>query len=140
MPRLLLEVDEAKVAMANVQRMIATRRKELEAEQDALRKARETLDKSSSKMTPAVRKQKQDELDQRVVMFSEKTARSKAEMADLERVHMAPIMSRVLQSIAVVAKRDGINWVAEKAGVIYADLAFDLTNEVIREHNATFKR
>ena len=138
MQRVMNELEEAKLAKARLQKWLEARQKEIDAQQEAIRKEKEAFDKAASTMKEEARVQKANELQQKVMEIGQRWERSRLESADRERKEMAPILTKLDEIVAGIARRDGITWVFEKreAGVLYADAAFDLTNEVIRRYNA----
>jgi outer membrane protein len=138
MDRVLLEVDEGKAAKARVQKWMDDRQKEFDTEQEALRKEKELLDKQTSTLKPEVAAQRAAALQQKVVALTQKWEKYRAEATQRERKEMEPILGKIDQIVANIAQRDGFNWVVDKrfSGLIYADKAYDLTNEVIRSYNA----
>lgn len=139
MDRVLLEVNEAKAAKARLQKWMDDRQKEIDAEQDALRKEKEILDKQASTMKPEVVAQKTAQLQQKVLSLAQKLEKSRGEAKQKEVEEIQPIVGKIEQIVAVIAKRDGLNWIVDKrpAGLLYADMAFDLSSEVIRTYNAS---
>jgi outer membrane protein len=140
--QVLLQVDDGKAAKGRLQKWLEDRQKEIDGEQEALRKEKETLDKQASAMSEDTRNQKAAELQKKVMVLAQKYERSRAEAADKERKEMEPIINRIDQVIASIAERDGLSFVLDKrdSGIVYALSQFDISNEVVRSYNGSSKK
>lgn len=136
--RVLLEVEDGKSAKTRLQKWLDDRQKEIDKEQEALRKEKELLDKQASAMSEETRIQKATDLQKKILELAQKWDRYRAEAATKERQEMEPIVSKMDQVIAKLAERDGLSFVFERrdSGLIYAQVQYDLSNEVIRAYNA----
>ena len=136
--RVLLEVEDGKAAKARLQKWLESRQKDIDGQQEALRKEKETLDKQASAMSDEVRQQKGAELQKKVYDLAQKWEKSRAEAADKERREMEPIIGKIDQVIQTIASRDGIGFVFEKrdSGLVFAQSQYDITKEVVRAVNA----
>lgn len=139
--RILLEVDEGKAAKNRLQGWLESRQKEIDREQEGLRKEKELLEKQASAMSEATRVQKSTELQKKVFDLAQKWEKARGEAQNKERQEMEPIVSRIDQVIAKLAERDGLSMVFEKrdSGIVYVLNQFDLTNEVVRNYNVLSK-
>ncbi len=130
-------MEDGKAAKARLQKWLDDRQKEIDKEQEALRKEKELLDKQASAMSEDTRMQKASELQKKVIDLTQKWDRYRAEAANRERQEMEPIVAKIDQVIASIAKREGFTFVFEKrdSGLVYAQTQYDLTNEVMRGYN-----
>lgn len=139
--RALLEVDEGRNAKSRLQKLLDEKQKEIDREQEALRKEKEVLDKQASAMSEETRIQKQIELQKKLVDLTQKWDKGRNEMADKERKELQAIFSKMDPIIAQIAQREGFTMVFEKtdSGLVYAPASMDLTNELVRLYNNTYK-
>ena len=135
--RALLEVEEGRTAKARLQKMVTDKQKELDQEQESLRKDFQTLEKQASAMSEETRIQKSTELQQKALALSQKYEKSQKEMAVKERTELQAIFAKMDPIIAEIAQREGLTMVFEKtdSGLVYAPAALDLTNELVRIYN-----
>ncbi|SEU05621.1 OmpH family outer membrane protein [Stigmatella erecta] len=136
--RVLLEVQDGKDAKNRLQKTLDDRQKEIDQEQEKLRKAKDLLDKQASAMSEETRVQQATDLQKRILELAQKWDRYRAEAANEERQLMAPIIDRIDGVIAKIAERDSLSFVFERrdSGLVYAQTQYDLSNEVIRSYNA----
>jgi outer membrane protein len=140
--RVLYEIEEAKAVGARLQRLTQSMQKEIDAEQSALRKEKELIERQAGTMSEAERRSKAMELQARVVQLAQKAERSRAEIDEKEKKEMEPIRSRIKRVLEKVGEKQGLAIVfdSSSAGVAWAQAQYDLTNEVIREYNLATRK
>ncbi|MFE8600115.1 OmpH family outer membrane protein [Archangium violaceum] len=137
--RVLVEVADGKAAKNRLQKWVEGREKEISQEQQNLLKEKETLEKQASAMSEEVRAQKAADFQKKYLELMQKFEKSRAEIAERERKEMEPIIGKIDEVIAGIAKRENLGMVFEKrdSGLVYAMSQYDLTNEVIRSYNSS---
>jgi hypothetical protein len=60
------------------------------------------------------------------------------ELTSKEQEAMSGISKRLLQVVAEVSDKENFNFVLDKAALLYAPAASDVTNEVVRRYNERF--
>jgi outer membrane protein len=60
------------------------------------------------------------------------------ELSGKEQEAMQSISKRLLQVVAEVSDRESFTFVLDKAALLYAPAASDVTNEVVRRYNERF--
>ena len=139
--RALLEVEEGRAAKARLQKTLEDKQKEIDREQEGLRKEKEMLDKQASAMSEETRIQKATELQKKIFDLSQKWEKGRAEMANKERTELQAIFGKMDPIIAEIAQREGLTMVFEKSdsGLVWAPASLDLTNELVRLYNNQHK-
>lgn len=133
----LQSVDAGKKAKAELEKDFNKKKQELQNEESAIKKMGEELKKQSLVMNEEARQKKQAELQERIMKFQEKTARSQAEIQKKERELTDPIINSLRNVISELAKKRGYTVVLEKDenNVLFSQEQHDLTSEVIKEFN-----
>ena len=139
--RALGEVEEGRAAKARLQGMIEAKEKEINKEQEGLRKEKDVLDKQSSTMTEEARVQKGNELQRKVMELAQKWEKARQDMSVKERTELQAIFAKMDPIIASIAQREGMTMVFEKndAGLVFAPPHLDMTNELVRRYNDQHK-
>jgi len=139
--RALKEVGEGQAAKAALEKEASKRKSEFDAEQNKLRDDKAILDKQGAMMSEEVRNQKFTELQKRLFELTQKAEKLQAEMAQMEQRELKKIFEKMDPIIAQIAQREQLTLVFEKtdSGLVYAPPSLDLTNELVRTYNATYK-
>jgi outer membrane protein len=137
--RALLEVDEGKSAKGKLKAEFDKRQKTLDAEQDAVKKAKEDLDKRSMAMTDDAKRAKEQELMQKLGEVQQHYMTMQKELSDSERQATQAIFGKMETVIGEIAEAEGMTFVFDKnAGLVYAPASLDLTTELIRRYNLKY--
>lgn len=136
--RIIEEVEDGKAAKARLEKWLADRQKELKAEETAIVKERELLQKQASSMNEDVLTKKGQDLQKRYMDYLQKADKYRVEVATREQQEMEPINGKVDKVIEALARREGFTFIFEKreSGMIYAQSQYDLTSDVILAYNA----
>jgi|GEM_PF-227229 len=139
--RALQEVEEGRAAKARLQSMLESKQKEIDREQEGLRKEKELLDKQATAMSEETRVQKQNDLQKKVVELTQKWEKGRQDMGAKERSELQAIFAKMDPIIATLAQREGMTMVFEKtdSGLVFAPPSLDLTNELVRLYNDQYK-
>jgi outer membrane protein len=141
MQRALQSVEAGKKAKLELEKEFNAKKKDLQAEEAGIKKMGEEFKKQSLVMSDDARAKKQAELQERILKFQEKTARSQAEIQQKERDLTSPIIVRLRTIIAETAKKKNYNLVLERNEntVLYSMEKDDLTEDVIGTYNKESK-
>ena len=131
-------VEEGKKARAELEAAFNKKKKELQKEEADIKKMHEDLQKQSLVMNEQALAKKQAEIQQRIMKFQETTARSQMEIQKREQELTAPIVKKMRDVIASLAKEKGYTLVLEKndTNVLYSLEQDDLTQEVVKKFNS----
>jgi len=112
--------------------------KKIDSMTKELQQAYQTAQKQLANMTPDKQKEVQQNLvmkEQQIQDFRQKKfAQPNGEFFAKQTELMQPIKDKIMKAIDVVRKKEGMNYIFDKAGgvvVLYADPEFDLTNAVL---------
>jgi outer membrane protein len=137
MQKALQTIDAGKKAKASLEKDFNAKKKELQAEEAAIRKSGEEFKKQSLVLSDEARAKKQAELQERIMKFQETTAKSQAEIQQKEAELTEPLVKRLRLVIEEIAKKKGYQMVLEKNEntVLFSQEKDDLTTEVIEAFN-----
>ena len=139
--RALNEVEDGKVARAQIKKDFDQKQKSLNDMQADLKKAKDDFDKQAVVMAEGAKREKQADLDRRIMELQNRYMQMQQELSGKEREIMRGIVDKMTQVVHEIADAEGFTYVFEKndAGLIHAPPANDLTNELVRKYNARFK-
>src|SRR6266478_5705502 len=86
----------------------------------------------------AARTRLQAELQKAFVDAQNAAGQMQEELSGKEQEAMQSISKRLLQVVAEVSDRENFTFVLDKAALLYAPAASDVTNEVVRRYNERF--
>ena len=122
--RALVEVEEGKAARTRLQGELAQKRGDLEQKRANLEKLKADYEKQAPVLSEEAKRKKGEELQKAFV--------------DAQQEAMSGISKRMVQIVNEVVDREGLNYVLDKAALLYAPPASDITNEVVRRYNERF--
>lgn len=133
MQRALQTVDSGKKAKAQLEKEFNAKKKDLQAEETAIKKMGEEFKKQSLVLSDEARMKKQGEIQERIMKFQETTARSQAEIQQKEGELTEPIIHKIRKIIGELAKKKGYSVILEKNEntVLFSLEKDELTEEVI---------
>lgn len=136
--RALLEVEDGKKAKKELEKLKASRQKELDAAQTEVRKLKESFDAQAQFMKPDVKQQKQIELAQKLQGLQQTFAEKQKELVKKEAELTQKIFARMGKILAKVGESQKLTMIFEKSesSLLWAPKHLDLTNELIRRYNA----
>jgi outer membrane protein len=122
--RAVQEVEEGKAARSRLQTELQQKRADLEKKRGDLEKMKADYDKQAPVLSDDAKRQRQEQLQK--------------ELSGKEQEAMSSISKRLLQVVAEVSDRENFTFVLDKAALLYAPAASDITNEVVRRYNERF--
>ena len=137
MQRAILEAEDGKKAKDQLKKMKDSRQSELNKKQDAVRELQKGYEAQKAFMTEEVRKQKEQELGQKIQELKMTFATLQRELAAEEAKLTKPILERMAKILAQIGQSEGDLVILEKneSRVLWAPAKLDLTNELIRRYN-----
>jgi outer membrane protein len=137
--RALLEVDEGKKAKTDLKNDFDKKQKALDVEQDTLKKEKEDLDKRAMAMSDDARRQKEQELQTKLMEVTNHWQTMQKDLSEREHTLTNEIFSKMQGVIADIAQAESLTYVFDRsAGLVYGPPSLDLTNELVRRYNDKF--
>jgi outer membrane protein len=137
--RALNEVDEGKAAKALLKRDFDEKQKQLDAKKTEFDRLQADFEKQSVVMSDQAKREKAQDLDRRAREMQALFVNLQKDLSEREQQATRGIFDKMANIVREMAEADGLTMVLEKgAGLVYAQPALDLTNELIRKFNARF--
>jgi outer membrane protein len=139
--RAVQEVEEGKAAKARLQGIADQKQKAFEKEQNALKAEVEAYTKQKATMDDKIAAAKEGELQKKMYDFQQKAQALQKDLADSERKELGTIFPKLETLLGQIAQREGLTMVFDRSssGLAWAPASLDLTNELIRMYNTTYK-
>src|ERR1700682_3139451 len=136
--RAVQEVEEGKEARARLKAELDKKRADLDAKRAHLEKMKSDHDKQAPVLADEAKRKKQEELQKAFVEAQNQAGEMQEELSGKEQEAMQTLSKRLLQVVARVSDRENFTFVLDKAALLYAPAASDVTNEVVRRYNERF--
>jgi outer membrane protein len=135
--RALHETEDGRKARSTLEKVFSQKQKELDEQQEEVKKAIEDLNKKRTLLPADTVRQKEGELQERVAKVQETYMRHQKDLAAKEEEATRPIVERLNRIISKIAAAENFTMIFDRnQGVVFAKPHLDLTNEVIRRYNA----
>ena len=136
--RAVQEVEEGKAARTRLKAELEKKRADLDQKRANLEKMKTDYDKQAPVLSEDAKKKKQEELQKAFIEAQNQASEMQEELSGKEQEAMSSISKRLLQVVAEVSDRENFTFVLDKAALLYAPAASDVTNEVVRRYNDRF--
>ena len=136
--RAVQEVEEGKAARTRLQAELAQKRTDLDKKRADLEKMKTDYDKQAPVLSEDAKRQKQEQLQKAFVDAQQAASQMQEELSGKEQEAMQSISKRLLQVVAELSDKENFTFVLDKAALLYAPAASDVTNEVVRRYNERF--
>jgi outer membrane protein len=135
--RALNETEDGRKAKANLKKVFDAKQKELDEQQEVLKKDIEDLNKKRTLLPAEKVREKEAELQDRMQKVQQTYMRHQQDLSSKEQEATAKIFERMSKIIAKIAGSENFTMVLDRqqGGVVFAKPSLDLTNEVIRRYN-----
>jgi outer membrane protein len=137
MQRALNECNAGKKAKSQFRVEIQQLQSRLERKQNELQALKDELQKKGMLMRDDQRLSLQDTYTQKLRDFESTYKNSKAELQQKDNEVTGAIIRDLAYIVRTVGERDGYTLVLEKGSLLWASPAIDITDQVIRQYNAT---
>ncbi len=136
--RAIQEVEEGKAARSRLQAELAQKRADLDKKRADLEKMKQEYDKQAPVLSDDAKRQRQEQLQKAFIDAQNSAGQMQEELSGKEQEAMQSISKRLLQVVAEVSDKENFTFVLDKAALLYAPAASDITNEVVRRYNERF--
>ena len=136
--RALMETEEGRKARADLKKVFDQKQKELDEQQNQLKKDIDDLEKKRTLLPADTVKQREADLQGRMQKVQQTYLRHQQDLGSKEQEATGKIFERMQRIIAKIAATENLTLVFDRqqAGLVFAKPHLDLTNEVIRRYNA----
>ena len=133
--RALNETEDGRKAKANLKKVFDQKQKELDEQQNQLKKEIEDLDKKRSLLSPDKVREKEAELRAKLEKVQGTYMRHQQDLSGKEQKETAKIFERMTKIISEIAAGENFSMIVDKSALVFAKPHLDLTNELIRRYN-----
>lgn len=136
--RALNETEDGRKAKAKLKKDFDLKQKELDEQQEALKKDIEDLDKKRTLLPAEKVRDKEAELQARMQKVQQTYLRHQQDLQGKEQAETGKIYERMNRIIVKIAQAENFTMIFERAqsAVLFAKPHLDLTNEIIRRYNS----
>ena len=140
--RAVSEIEEGKAAMAALKKDFEEKQKQLDAKQTELEGLRAEFEKQQAVLSEQVKQAKAVELDKRMGELRQLYMQLQQDLSAREQEGMKGLLDRMGGLVKEIADAEGFQMVLEKsdAGVVWAQPALDVTNELVRKYNSRYPK
>lgn len=137
----LNESDAGKKAKAELESVIKSKQAVINEKGKAIEKLKADLDKQSSVLSPDAKKSKEDDLDRMMRDYQRMVSDSQSDVKKRESELTDGILKGLRSVIQKIGQEQGYTMIIEDAEgiVLYSKKNLDLTDEVIKQYNASHK-
>lgn len=139
--RLLNETSAGKKAKENLAAFSKNRQALMELEERELRRMEEDFVKQSSVLSPAAKRDREEQFRRRMQEYQQKAAELNREVQEKQKDVLEGFRDKIEAIVARVAKRLGLQVVVDKSKggpTIYHDEGLDISGPVIEEFNREY--
>lgn len=136
--RAVQEVEEGKSARDRLKKELDDRRGQLDKKKGELERMKADFDKQAPVLSEEAKKKKMEELQKAFMEAQASADQMREELTGKEQEAMASISRRMIQIVGEVSDKEKFDFVLDKAVLLYAPPAQDMTNEVVRRYNEKF--
>jgi len=136
--RVFKETAVGKKAEESLASFIKNRQAVVELEEKELKRMEEDLMRQASVLTGSAKKEREQQLQRRVMEFQQKSNELTREVQDKQREVMEGFREKVEKVVAKVAQQQNLQMVFERSKggpALYNDVSLDITAKVIEEFN-----
>ena len=134
MQRAIQNSPAGKKAKGELEQAFNKKKKELQDQENALKKDKEAFDKKQAALSDSAKKEQQAKLQEKFMKYQDTLQKSQAEIQKKEQEMSQPIVTKIREKVADIAKKKGLSLVLEKNEniVIYSQEKDDITEEVMK--------
>src|SRR3954470_14546631 len=136
--RAIQETEEGKSARTRLRGEFEQHKAAIDKKGADLEKMQQEYDKQQAVLSDDAKRKKQEEFQKLLVDARKSASDLQEDLAGKEQQAMQSILQKLNAVVAEIAERESINFVMDKASLLYAPQAADITNEVVRRYNDRF--
>jgi outer membrane protein len=131
----LMTVNEGKAAKNKLEKIAKSKQAELDKMQDDIKRLATELQEQGAVMREETKRQKAQEYQKRLMELQDYYLNNQKTLAEEEAKLTRPILERFEKILKKIGKDEGYTMIMEKAAVVYASSATDLTDRLIADFN-----
>jgi outer membrane protein len=127
---------EGKKAEATLRKEMEDLQKKMQAEGKKIQDSMESLRKQGMVMDEKTRREKEEQIQKQIVALREEEQKNTQKFQERDQQISQPIIKKLREIVATIAKEKGFTLVMDGGSVIYAQSGDDITAEVIKRYDA----
>lgn len=136
--RAVQEVEEGRQARSRLKAELDSKKASLDQKRATLEKMKADYDKQAPVLSDSEKQRRQQDLQKAFIEAQNEASQMQEELTGKEQEAMQNISKRLVQVVAEVSDKENFTFVLDKAALLYAPAASDVTNEVVRRYNERF--
>jgi outer membrane protein len=136
--RAIQETEEGKAARSRLRTEFDQRRAQIDKKSADLEKMQQEYEKQAPVLSDDAKRKKQEEFQKALIDARKSAGDLQEDMSRQEQQAMGNIVQRLQQVVTEIAERESLTFVIDKATLLHAPAAADITNEVVRRYNDRF--
>jgi outer membrane protein len=131
----VMQTDDGMRAQATLKKLFDKRQQELDARQTELGRAREDIEKQSRVLSRQALEKRMEDWQRRMVELQTKFVENNKELQEKQGQLTGPIIKKLVDVIARLAKKSGYELILDKQAVPYARPDLILTEQIVQMYN-----
>jgi outer membrane protein len=132
--------NEGKAAKAEIERQFKKMQAELEKKKSEIEKIQKTLERQAAVISKESREEKKRELQIKIFDIQNLEKKYKSELRKLDRKKTIEIQKEAVKIVRDIGRKEGYLIILDKSVAVYVPKTLDLTDKVIQEYNAGYKK
>lgn len=131
-----------KATRATLKKLVDRKKSSIKKDEDKLQGMQKEFEKDKMLMSKEQLQKKQEEFRTRMQSYQQKVSESEGELNKKQAELTEAMLKDVEKIIADVAKNNNFTMLVDKArgGIVFADKSLDMTAEVIKRYDASYKK
>lgn len=138
--RIFKNSNAGKAVQTELKSQFKTMQAELEKNKSEIEEIQKTLERQAAVISKAAREEKKRELQIKIFDFKNLEKKYRSELRKNERIKLMKIQDEALKIAQEIGKKEGYLIILDKSVAVYVPKTLDLTDKVIQEYNAGYKK
>ena len=138
--RIFKNSNAGKALQAELKSQFNKMQAELEKVKSEIEEIQKSIERQATVMSKDVREEKKRDLQIKIYDFKNLEKKYRSELRKDERKKLMSIQEKALKIAQEIGKKEGYLIIFEKKVAIYVPKTLDLTDKVIQEYNAVYKK
>ncbi len=138
--RIFKNSSAGKALQAELKSQFNKMQAELETKKSEIEEIQKNIERQATVMSKNVREEKKRELQIKIYDFKNLEKKYRSELRKDERIKLMKIQDKALIIAQEIGKKEGYLIIIDKSVAIYVPKTLDLTDKVIQEYNADYKK
>ena len=138
--RILENSSAGKALKAELKSQFNKMQAELEKKKSEIEEIQKSAERQAAVMSKEAREEKKRELQIKIYDLKNLEKKYRSELRESERKKMVKIQDKILTIARKIGEKEGYLIIFDKAVAVYVPKTLDLTDKVIQEYNAGYKK